>query len=103
MKKIVFYVPVDAAIAVKESVFDAGAGKIGNYDKCCFETVGTGQFRPLEGSNPTIGNQNEVEQVEELRIETICSDDKLSKVIESLRMSHPYEEPAIDVFELVSF
>lgn len=103
MYKIVFYVPKNDAENVKDSIFSAGAGKIGNYDSCSFETEGIGQFRPLKGSNPTIGAHNKVEKVVELKVETICKKNDLTAVIEALKSSHPYEEPAIDVFELINF
>jgi len=103
MKKLVFFVPKDDATTVKEAVFSAGAGTIGDYDHCCFESEGIGQFRPLKGSNPHIGNQDIIERVVELRVETICPDDKVDSVIKALRHAHPYEEPAIDLYELVNF
>jgi hypothetical protein len=103
MKKLVFFVPKDDAEKVKKAIFDAGAGTIGNYDCCSFEVEGVGQFRPLSGSNPHIGNQDIIERVVELRVETICEDEKIKTVLEALRDSHPYEEPAIDVYELLNF
>lgn len=103
MKKIVFFVPKSDAENVKDAVFKAGAGTIGNYDNCCFDMEGIGQFRPLEGANPYIGSQNKVEKVVELRVETICPDGKIEEVLKALRLAHPYEEPAIDVYELLNF
>ncbi|EQC51410.1 YqfO family protein [Bacteriovorax sp. DB6_IX] len=103
MKKIVFFVPKNDAENVKNAVFKAGAGTIGNYDNCCFEMEGIGQFRPLDGANPYIGSQNKVEKVVELRVETICPDGKIEEVLKALRLAHPYEEPAIDVYELLNF
>ena len=63
MYKICVYVPEKHVETVKRALFDAGAGRIGNYDSCCWQTDGIGQFRPLAGSNPAIGSQNVVEQV----------------------------------------
>ena len=103
MKKIVFFVPKSDAENVKDAVFKAGAGTIGNYDNCCFDMEGIGQFRPLEGANPYIGSQNKVEKVVELRVETICPDGKIEEVLKALRLAHPCEEPAIDVYELLNF
>ena len=100
MKKIVFYVPLDDADAVKEALFSVGAGRIGNYEKCSFEAQGVGQFRPLNGANPTIGKVDQIESVKELRVEMICEDHLLNEAIKELKNSHPYEEPAIDVFDL---
>jgi hypothetical protein len=92
--KIEFYVPVEAVENVKNAVFTAGAGKIGNYDCCCWETVGTGHFRPCEGSNPYIGKQEKIEKVEELKIELVCAEEYIDQVIVALKESHPYETPA---------
>lgn len=103
MKKLVFYVPKNDAEKVKAAIFKSGAGTIGNYDCCSFETEGFGQFRPLKGSNPHIGSEGKIEKVIELKIETICSDEKIADVIKALKQAHPYEEPAIDVYQLVNF
>ncbi|VAW69960.1 Bsu YqfO NIF3/CutA domain, partial [hydrothermal vent metagenome] len=65
MYKICVYVPEKSVETVKQALFDAGAGRIGNYDSCCWQTEGTGQFRPLAGSNPAIGSQGKVEFVRE--------------------------------------
>jgi len=100
MYKIVTFVPLSGKEIVKEALFAAGAGKIGNYDYCCFETLGVGQFRPLIGSNPAIGSHNEVERVEEVRLELVYKGDEIDKVIRSLKQAHPYETPAIDVIKL---
>ena len=69
MYKLCFYVPESHLEAVKAAVFAAGAGRIGNYDSCCWEVLGQGQFRPLTGSDPFIGRQGEVERVAEYRVE----------------------------------
>ena len=97
--KVITYVPVDAVNTVAEALYEAGAGAIGNYSHCSFQTEGTGTFKPLAGSNPTIGKQGKVEKVNEMRLETIVSADKCQAVVNALRVSHPYEEPAFDVFE----
>lgn len=98
--KLCFYVPEDHAEAVKAAVFEAGAGRIGNYDCCSFQVRGQGQFRPLDGSNPYVGEQGEIETVDEFRVEMICTDDHLKAALSALRLAHPYEEPAIDVWRL---
>lgn len=100
--KLVFYVPEDHAEAVKRAVFDAGAGKMGDYDSCAWQVRGEGQFRPLAGSDPFIGTQGEVERVVEYRVETICPEHHLKAVVAALRQAHPYEEPAFDVWKLES-
>ena len=98
--KIVVFVPVVNANDIRKALSNAGAGHIGNYDFCSFSSKGIGRFRPGKNSNPHIGSQGEIEEVEEERIETICPKDKIEEVLESLKKVHPYEEPAIDVFEL---
>jgi hypothetical protein len=103
MYKICVYIPVEAVEIVKQALFEAGAGRIGNYDSCCWQTDGTGQFRPLENSNPTIGSQNVVEKVKETKVELVCEDELLEDAIKALRESHPYEEPAFDVWKLENF
>ena len=100
MYKICVFVPENAAEQVKQAMFAAGAGKIGAYDHCCWQTLGQGQFRPLEGSSPTIGTQNSVETVAEYRIEMVCEDSLIKDAVSAMKSSHPYEEPAYDVWRL---
>lgn len=101
MYKIAFFVPESHLEKVKTAVFNAGAGRIGNYDRCCWQVLGAGQFRPLPGSNPFIGQQAVEETVEEYRVEMVCDDNLIKKAIEALKESHPYEEPAYDLWQLV--
>lgn len=103
MYKLVFFVPINDAEVVKSAVFAAGAGRIGLYSDCCWQTAGTGQFRPLDGSDPYIGHPGEIERVEELRIEMVCADEYIREVVAALRKAHPYEEPAFDVTRLEAF
>ncbi len=103
MYKISVFVPENDAERVKQSMFDTGAGRIGDYDCCCWQTSGQGQFRPLEGSSPTIGQQDRIETVAELKIEMVCADDRIRDVVAALKHSHPYEEPAYDVWKLEKF
>jgi len=100
--KIVVFTPLDAADAVRAALAEAGAGRIGNYDYCSFSSRGAGRFRPLEGARPHIGAQGNIEEVEEERIEVVCGRDLLEKVLDQLRAAHPYEEPAIDVYPLLT-
>ncbi|MEX1033169.1 MAG: YqfO family protein [Cellvibrionaceae bacterium] len=101
MYKLCFFVPEQHADAVKAAVFAAGAGKIGDYDNCCWQTLGQGQFRPLEGSQPFIGQQGAVEQVSELKVEMVCAEDRMQAAVRALLDAHPYEEPAYDILTLV--
>ena len=103
MYKICFYVPENSVEIVKLALFSAGAGRIGNYDSCCWQVLGTGQFRPLENSNPAIGQHGQIETVSEYRVEMVCENEIIKQVVEALRQSHPYEEPAYDVLKLEGF
>jgi hypothetical protein len=98
MKTLVVYVPETHLQDVKNALFGAGAGRYERYDHCAWEVAGTGQFRPLEGSNPHIGRQGTVEQVREFRVEMICTDERVAEVIAAMRAAHPYEEPAFAIF-----
>ena len=93
-RRIDVYVPETHAEAVKQAMFAAGAGSIGKYDCCCFQTVGRGQFRPLDGSSPVRGSAGRVEHVTEWKLEMIFPEEKLREVIAALRRAHPYETPA---------
>ncbi|MEM9420759.1 MAG: Nif3-like dinuclear metal center hexameric protein [Planctomycetota bacterium] len=98
--KVMTFVPPDHADKVRQAMDRGGAGWIGKYRQCSFNARGVGTFRPLQGAKPSIGKVGDLEWVEELRVEMICSGDRLASVLEELRKAHPYEEPAIDVFQL---
>jgi len=100
MHKLTVYIPETHQEQVKDAIFAAGAGRYAAYDRCCWQVLGQGQFRPLAGSNPAIGNQGDVETVAECRVETLCADDCVSAVIAAIRASHPYEEPAFDFVKI---
>ncbi|OYD70943.1 Nif3-like dinuclear metal center hexameric protein [Rhodococcus sp. OK302] len=103
LDKWVVMVPAGNTAAVREALFAAGAGRIGDYSKCSWTVTGTGQFLPGDGANPTIGSLGAIEQVSEDRVEVIAARNKRGAVLEALRTAHPYEEPAFDVFELAAF
>jgi hypothetical protein len=92
--RLEFYVPSTHVDLVKAAIFATGAGTIGNYDCCCWQTIGTGQFRPLSGSNPFIGTTNIVATVEEYKVELLCAANQLAAALAALKSSHPYETPA---------
>ncbi|WP_136068783.1 YqfO family protein [Modicisalibacter radicis] len=100
MYKLAFFVPVESAEDVKEAVFESGAGRIGDYEACCFQTPGTGQFRPLDGADPHVGRVGELERVAELKVELVCRDDRIHAAVAALKLAHPYEEPAYEVWRL---
>lgn len=101
MFKIIVFVPKNHSEKVKEEMFNAGAGKFKNYDRCSFESEGIGQFRPLKDSKPFIGTLDHLERVPELKVEMICPKERLKEVISAMRKAHPYEEVAFDVISLV--
>ncbi len=94
MYLINFYVPSTHLENVKMAMFEAGAGKIGNYTNCTWQVAGQGQFMPMEGSDPYIGKIREIEKVVDYKVEMICSEDKLQAAIIALKKSHPYETMA---------
>lgn len=103
MYKLCFFVPVSHVESVKEAVFAAGAGRIGNYDCCSWQVLGEGQFRACKGSDPFIGEQGVVETVQECRVEMVCADELIQDAVNAMKHAHPYEEPAYDVWQLAQF
>lgn len=103
MFQISFYVPESHLEAVKESIFAAGAGQIGDYAKCAWQTLGEGQFMPLEGSDPFLGEKNKISKEPEYKVELVCRDEIIVNVIAALKKAHPYEEPAYQVVKLAEF
>ncbi len=101
MYKLVFFVPESHLELVKTAVFSAGAGRIGNYDQCCWQVPGVGQFRPLADANPYIGSCGQLEVLHEYRVEMICADEFIQNAVVALRATHPYEEPAFEVLHLI--
>lgn len=97
MYQLIFYVPSTHSETVKEALFTAGAGRIGNYECCAWETEGVGQYRPLPGSKPYIGEESLIEKVREMKVEMVCSPENLASAIHALKLSHPYETPAFFV------
>lgn len=100
MYKLCVYIPAAQFETVKEAMFAAGAGKIGHYDSCCWQVLGEGQFRPLAGSRPSLGEQGSVETVAEYKVELVCEDQFIREVLVAMKQAHPYEEPAYDVWQL---
>src|SRR4051812_13434663 len=100
-RKLVVFVPVASLDDVRDALFEAGAGRIGDYERCSWYTEGTGTFRGGEGTQPAIGEAGREERVRELRVETVFPAERHEQVVEALRRAHPYEEPAFDVYELL--
>jgi dinuclear metal center YbgI/SA1388 family protein len=97
LDKLVVFVPVADAQAMIDALAAAGAGALGDYERCAWTAEGTGTFRPLTGANPTIGSLGRIEQVHETRVEMVLPAARRADVIAALRATHPYEEPAFDL------
>lgn len=100
--KIVTFVPEPAVEAVRNALATAGAGIIGHYRVCSFSGAGTGTFLGDDASQPAVGEKGRLEHAAELRLEMVCSKAALPLALETLRRFHPYEEPAVDVYELLA-
>ncbi|MCH8553182.1 MAG: NGG1p interacting factor NIF3 [Natronospirillum sp.] len=100
--KLIWFVPDSHVEQTKAAVFEAGAGRQGDYEWCAWQCHGTGQFRPGAAANPYLGKPGELEQVAEYRVETLVDEAHMSTVLKALRASHPYEEPAFEIVQLVS-
>lgn len=100
MYKVVVFIPETHLLPVKNSMFSAGAGRLGLYENCSWEVLGSGQFKAMKGSHPFIGEVGELEVVLEYRVEMICDDTVIRQVISAMQIAHPYEHPAYDVVKL---
>ena len=99
--KLVWFVPREALDSTREAVFAAGAGRIGAYERCSWYGAGTGTFRGGPGTHPASGEPGREQRVSELRVETVVPDDRVDAVVAALRLAHPYEEPAYDLYPLL--
>lgn len=102
MFTLVFYIPETHLESVKEAVFAAGAGVQGEYQRCCWQVLGQGQFEPMSGAKPFIGQANKLEQLPEWRVEMLVQEAALEAVIQAFKQAHPYEEPAYAVYARVA-
>lgn len=102
LDKLVLFVPEADAGRLLDAVTDAGAGAVGDYERCAWTTTGTGTFRPLPGARPAVGAVGETASVAEARIETVLPRGRRAAVVAALRAAHPYEEPAYDLLELAA-
>lgn len=101
LHKLVWFVPESALESTRDAVFAAGAGRIGEYERCSWYTAGTGTFRAGEGAKPAVGEVGEEERVAELRVETVVPAELASQVVRALLDAHPYEEVAFELYPLV--
>jgi hypothetical protein len=100
--KIEVYVPESHLDAVRDALHDAGAGRIGSYDRCLSVTTVRGFWRPLDGSNPFIGEAGEIAEGMEYKIEVRCDKAHVAQAVSAVRAVHPYEEPVINVIPLAN-
>jgi hypothetical protein len=100
-RKLVVFVPRNALNPVRDAVFAAGAGRIGEYERCSWYTDGTGTFLGGEETNPTSGKPGVEQLVDEYRLETVFPEEAQDAVIAAVRAAHPYEEPAFDIYPLL--
>lgn len=100
-RKLVVFVPDEALEDVRDALFTAGAGRIGDYERCSWSTAGTGSFRPLAGTTPAVGTVGEDKRVSEHRLETVFPEERQEQIVTALRAAHPYEEPAFDIYALL--
>ncbi len=100
MYLLCFNVPESHLEIVKNAVFSAGAGKIGNYSHCSWQTLGEGQFIPLANSNAFIGKINTLEKVAEYKVEIVCDETHIKNVVAALKLAHPYEVPSYQILKL---
>ena len=101
-RKLVVFVPPEALDTVRDALFAAGAGRIGEYERCSWYTEGTGTFLGGESTSPSVGVSGREERVPELRLETVYPSEREVEVVKALREAHPYEEPAFDLYVLAS-
>ena len=97
-RKLVVFVPREALDPVRDALFAAGAGRIGDYERCSWYVQGTGTFLGGEATDPTIGERGREERVSEVRLETVYPADREEEIVRALREAHPYEEPAFDLY-----
>lgn len=102
LRKLVAFCPKKDASKIRQAIFDAGAGHIGNYDNCSFNTEGTGSFRALEGTNPYVGEKGKLHFEEEVRIESVFPVYLENDILQALHTTHPYEEVAYDIYPLMN-
>ena len=102
MVKIAYYVPGSHLQVTKQALFDAGAGQFEHYDQACWQVLGQGQYRPLEGADPFEGKVGHLEVAEEYKVEMICKSEHVEAAVAALKSVHPYEEVAFEVYEVLN-
>ena len=102
MYKLCFFVPESHLEMVKEALFDQGAGKIGDYDCCAWQVLGEGQYRPLQDSQPFLGERHKLTKMAEYKVEMVCDDLLIEQVVKTLLHTHPYQQPAYEVYQILT-
>ncbi|CAA6815525.1 MAG: NGG1p interacting factor NIF3 [uncultured Thiotrichaceae bacterium] len=102
MVRIIVYIPESSCEIVKQAMFNAGAGRYNDYEHCAWQTLGQGQFKPLEGSQPYIGSINKTEYVSEYKVEMIAEESYLKDIVHAVKKAHPYEEPAMQIIPCIN-
>ena len=100
--KLSFYVPVSHLESVKSTLFAEGAGSYLDYDQCCWQVLGEGQYRPLAGSDAFLGTTGCLEKLTEYKVEILCSQENIKAVVASLLRIHPYQQPAYGIFPMLT-
>ena len=101
--RINVYVPQSHLAAVKLAMFEAGAGRMGKYQDCCWQTQGEGQFRPLAGSDAFLGEVGKLATVVEYKLEIVCQAAAMKQALSAMLAAHPYEEVAYDVYPVLGW
>ena len=101
MLKLIYYVPESHLEITKTAIFEAGAGGIGDYEQCAWQVKGLGQFKPKANAQPFIGQIDQLETLEEWRVETIVPEANAKQVKQALELAHPYEEPALEFVQII--
>ena len=99
--KLVWFVPEEALDSTRSAVFEAGGGRIGDYERCSWYTAGTGTFFGADSTSPAVGESGREERIPEYRVETVVPEGRIRDAVVALRLSHPYEEPAYEVYPLL--
>jgi len=100
MYKISVYIPESHLEVVKQAMFAAGAGRLGNYEHCAWQILGVGQFKPVDGAQPFVGEGGDEHREEEYLVDMLCDDSCIHSVVDAMKKAHPYEKPAYTLIAL---
>lgn len=100
MYMLIFLTPKTHLEVIKNAIFATGAGSIGHYSNCAWQTLGEGQFMPLAGSHAFIGDVGKLEKIPEYKVEIVCTDEQIHEAVDALKRAHPYETPSYQVLRM---